>query len=81
MLETPGVRIHPIDREMALAASVIASNAFLRGADAVYAATAAATRSTLVTLDAELLGRTIPGIKVMTPTGWLATAHADDETS
>lgn len=72
LLDTPGIVVHPLDREMALAACAIASRAFLRGADAVYAATAVATGSTLITLDGELLIRGIPGIEVMTPSAWLA---------
>lgn len=76
MLATPRVQVHPLDRELALTASVIASRAFLRGADAVYAATAVATGSVLVTLDTELLTRGIPGLDVMTPSAWLASRGA-----
>ena len=79
LLDTPGLVLHPLDRDLALTACVIASEAFLRSADAVYAATAASTGSTLITLDAELLRRTIPGIEVMSPTAWLAALHHDDE--
>ncbi len=81
MLATPGVQLHPLDREMARAASAIASRAILRGADAVYAATAMATGSVLVTLGGELLTRGIPGIDVMTPGDWLAARHTSESSS
>jgi predicted nucleic acid-binding protein len=79
LLDTPGIVLHPLDQDLALAACVIASRSFLRGADAVYAATAAATGSTLVTLDAELLARSVPGVQVTTPTAWLAASRGGPE--
>jgi predicted nucleic acid-binding protein len=81
ILGTPGVQVHPLDRELAIAASAIASRAFLRGADAVYAATAVATGSTLITLDGELLTRGIPGLEILTPSAWLAAQHVRDAAS
>ena len=68
---TPGLVLHDLDMAAAVDAAAVATRTFLRGADAVYAACALRTGSTLVTLDRELLDRPPAGIDVTTPTAWL----------
>ena len=57
VLELPGVVFHDLDVDAAAAAAGLASELRLRAADAVYAATALATGTVLVTLDKELAAR------------------------
>ncbi len=71
LLQMPGLVLHPLDVESAAEAAAIAGRAMLRGADAIYAATALRHGTTLVTLDQELLGRTSRIVDAVTPGEWL----------
>jgi predicted nucleic acid-binding protein len=71
LLQMPGLVMHPLDLEAAAEAAAIAGRAILRGADAIYAATALRNGTTLVTLDQELLTRTAGILDCVTPAGWL----------
>ncbi len=71
LLQMPGLVMHPLDVEAAAEAAAIAGRAMLRGADAIYAATALRHGTTLVTLDHELLTRTSGVIDSIEPAGWL----------
>jgi predicted nucleic acid-binding protein len=64
------VRLVQIDDEMLTLATQIGTQQFLRGADALYAATAQSTGSVLVSWDRELVERA----GALTPADWLA-AH------
>jgi len=75
MLGLPGLVVHDLDLEMALAAAGLASDLRLRAADAVYAATALIQGTTLVTLDAELVSRAGDVIPACTPDDWFAPAE------
>ena len=72
LLQLPGVVVHDLDADSAAAAAGLASELRVRAADAVYAATALATGSMLVTLDKELASRCAGVVRVVTPTEWLA---------
>ncbi|MEO8437348.1 MAG: type II toxin-antitoxin system VapC family toxin [Chloroflexota bacterium] len=71
LLQMPGLVLHPLDVEAAAEAAAIAGRAMLRGADAIYAATALRHGTTLVTLDQELLTRTSGIVDSIEPAGWL----------
>lgn len=62
------VRIRPLDDATLTLAARIGSQRFLRGADALYAATAQLAGAALVTWDNELIQRA----GALTPTAWLA---------
>jgi predicted nucleic acid-binding protein len=63
---------HQLDRVTAAAACAFASVGLLRGADAVYVATASQLGATLVTLDREMIERAGRYVEVRTPGEWLA---------
>ena len=71
LLQMPRLVMHPLDLEAAAESAAIAGRAALRGADAIYAATALRNGTTLVTLDQELLTRAAGIIDCVTPAGWL----------
>jgi predicted nucleic acid-binding protein len=71
LLQMPRLVIHPLDVEAAAESAAIAGRAMLRGADAIYAATALRHGTTLVTLDQELLSRTATIVECVTPGTWL----------
>jgi predicted nucleic acid-binding protein len=62
------VTIMPIDDVMVTVATQLGAQRFLRGADALYAATAQITGTILVSWDNELIQRA----GAVTPTDWLA---------
>lgn len=68
----PGVLVQPLDLDASAEAAALAAHLGLRGADAVYVATALRHGTTLVTLDDEMLHRASIVIDVTTPSGWLA---------
>ena len=70
-LEVPGLIVHELDHELAAEAAEIAAACALRGADAVYVATAKRMNATLVTLDRELRERADPVADVRTPGEWI----------
>ena len=67
----PGIVLHPLDIETAAEAAAMATRTQLRGADAIYAATALRHGTTLITLDQEMLDRTAGIVDAVTPTTWL----------
>lgn len=72
VLAMPGLVVHGLDADAALMAAALASDLRLRAADAVYAATALALGTTLITLDAELVDRAGSIVAVLTPSDWIA---------
>ncbi|TVP59011.1 MAG: type II toxin-antitoxin system VapC family toxin [Gemmatimonadales bacterium] len=70
LLRFPGLVVHPLDLELAGLSAALAARLNLRGADAVYAATARAHGADLVTLDRELVDRAPPLVGATTPGGW-----------
>jgi predicted nucleic acid-binding protein len=69
----PHVTVRALDEQCVLHALTLVAQHGLRGADAVYAAVAHETGSTLVTLDNEHLTRLVTLIRVCTPAVALAT--------
>jgi len=67
LLGLPALRLVPVDDVLARRAAVLAGRLRLRGADAVYIATAATLRQPLITWDAEQRGRAARIIRVMVP--------------
>lgn len=67
LLRVPGLRLVSIDNELGQEAAGLAARHRLRGADAVYVATAGVLRVPLLTWDAEQRDRTPGSITVMTP--------------
>lgn len=74
VLGMPGVVMHELDLKVAVAAASLAGDLRLRGADALYAATAMMAGTTLITLDAELATRASALVATWTPAAWLAQA-------
>ena len=58
----------PVDTALIVAALRLGTDTFLRGADALYAATAQLTGSTLISWNRELIQRA----GALSPTDWLA---------
>lgn len=75
----PHVTVRVLDEACALSALTLAAQKGLRGADAVYAAVAHDTGSTLVTLDNEHLTRLIDLLPVCTPAVALAALPSQPE--
>ena len=71
LLGMPGLVLHPLDLEGSADAAALAARLKLRGADAVYVATALRHGSTLVTLDDEVRRRSSALVDVVTPAKWL----------
>lgn len=69
-LTLPGLVVHELDHRLAARASRIAARAALRGADAVYVATAQRAGTTLLTLDRELLVRGESEVSLRRPAEW-----------
>lgn len=70
-LAIPGLSVYELDHSLAVRAGDVAATCALRGADAVYVATARLAQCTLLTLDAEVLDRAGALISVMTPATWM----------
>ncbi|MEN9817844.1 MAG: hypothetical protein RLZ32_1724 [Gemmatimonadota bacterium] len=68
----PALEVIPLGATLAAHATQLAANCALRGADAVYVATALHAGATLVTLDAEVVRRAGAVVPVRTPPQWLA---------
>jgi len=66
-LRPSGVTHVPVDTVLVEMAQRVGTDAFLRGADALYAATAERTGSTLISWDQELIQRA----GALSPTDWL----------
>lgn len=70
-LQWPSLVLHELDHTLAADAASVAATCALRGADAVYVATARHAGSVLVTLDREMLERAAAVVEVATPREWL----------
>jgi len=73
---TPLLVLHALDDACAADAAGVAARCALRGAGAVYVATARLAAATLITLDREVLTRASQVASVMSPTEWLARRPA-----
>ncbi|MBI4026534.1 MAG: PIN domain-containing protein [Verrucomicrobia bacterium] len=69
--KNPCLRLVSIHQSLAESAARIAARQFLKGADALYLATAQHHHAPLITLDDEILRRGSPVVAVQTPEGWL----------
>lgn len=69
----PNIRLVPLDSSLAQLALQLAAQHSLRGADAVYAAVALQSNSTLITLDNEQLTRLAGVLATLTPLAALST--------
>ncbi len=67
MLRTPGLRLVALDAELSAAAADLAAEAQVRGADAVYAATARSLGIPLFTWDLDLEERAARFVRVLHP--------------
>lgn len=72
----PGFELIPLDLPLARRAAQIAARHRLRGADAVYAATAERQDATLITWDTEMLDRGASVVPTLTPVEWLEERQA-----
>ena len=72
-LRWPHLVLHELDHHAAAEAANVAVICALRGADAVYAATARQAGAVLVTLDREMRERSAGLVEVMTPGEWMAS--------
>jgi predicted nucleic acid-binding protein len=70
--KNPSLRLIPIDATIAESAARFAARLFLKGADAIYLATAKSSDAPLITLDDEILSRGQKVATVQTPDIWLA---------
>lgn len=71
IMRMPALHVHPLDHDRSAEAAHAAMTCALRGADAVYVATAAAANATLITLDREVLERAASFVPTMSPRAWL----------
>ncbi len=67
VLRVPGLRLLPVDRQLALLAAQSAADLGLRGADAVYVAAARFVGTSLVTLDQDQAARASKAVVVQSP--------------
>ena len=74
LLGIPGLVLHALDLDLSAEAAALAGRLQLRGADAIYAATALRHEATLVTLDDELRTRSRPVVDAVSPAEWLKRA-------
>jgi predicted nucleic acid-binding protein len=72
----PGLQLIPLSGGLAHRGADVAAVHQLRGVDAVYVAVAEALRATLVTWDAEMLGRGSTVVDTATPATWLQARPA-----
>ena len=71
-LRWPGLVMHELDHALAASAADVAASFRLRGADAVYVATARHVGAVLITLDGEVRERGGRAVDAATPSGWLS---------
>ena len=69
-LASPYLTLYPLNHALASEAAHLAATCALRGADAVYVATARHAGATLLTLDAEVRERASGDVAVHTPDEW-----------
>ena len=69
-LASPYLTLYPLDHALAAEAADVAATCAVRGADAVYVATARHAGATLLTLDAEVRDRAAGVAAVRTPAEW-----------
>lgn len=72
LLSLPGLVLHPLVLAAATDAAAVAAELRLRGADAIYVATALQASTTLITLDDEQSSRARSIVPTATPATWLA---------
>jgi predicted nucleic acid-binding protein len=70
--KVPNLQLVPLSLRLAKLAAEVAMTARLRGADACYSAAAMDLQGTVITWDKEMLRRSPPGVRVVTPQEWLA---------
>lgn len=73
ILELPAIMIimmYELDHALAATVANVAATCALRGADAVYVATASVAQTALVTLDREVISRAAAVVPVYTPGEW-----------
>lgn len=68
----PHLELYELHHQLAVDSADIAARCALRGADAVYVATARAAGATLLTLDREMRERASHIVSVSTPQAWLS---------
>jgi predicted nucleic acid-binding protein len=73
----PNQTLVPLDDNVADRAADLAARLRLRGADAVYAATAQQYGTTLITLDRQQLERVLPQVRTARPADVLGEGEAD----
>lgn len=71
-LAAPQLVLYELDHRRAATAANIAALWALRGADAVYVATARDAGATLITLDREILERAVSVVPIQTPAQWMS---------
>jgi predicted nucleic acid-binding protein len=76
----PSLTCAPFDNALAEATAYLATDYALRGADAVYVATARQHNSALVTLDREVRERVATIVRVLTPEAALAELGTECDT-
>ena len=69
-LAAPYLTLYPLDHALAAEAAAVAATCALRGADAVYVATARHAGAMLLTLDAEVRDRAEALVTIRTPEEW-----------
>jgi predicted nucleic acid-binding protein len=72
----PSIRLEPLTLRHSELAAEIAAHYRLRGADAIYVATAAQWEASLVTWDTEMLERGASVVDTVTPQEWLQQSRA-----
>ena len=78
-LSMPHLEVHAMTHRAAANATDVAATCRLRGADAVYVATARDAGSTLITLDRELRERGTELARVLSPAEWKALSRSDPQ--
>ncbi len=76
VLAWPTLVVHVLDHATAAEATTVAATCALRGADAIYVATARRSGALLVTLDDEMRERGATLVDAMSPAGWLERRRA-----
>lgn len=71
LLAWPTLVMHELDHATAAEATNVAATCALRGADAIYVATARRSGTVLVTLDAEVRQRSAAVVDAISPADWL----------
>jgi len=73
----PGIKFLPLQTALLNRSILLATRHFLRAADALYVFTARVSKTTLITLDDEMLQRGAAAASVLTPAKWLESVSAE----